>query len=66
MTALKTRSFYEEYRSVMDITAEFYLQTIDLVFQKHALPKGEWVSHGRQIDPAAIRTTLYSRLRGVG
>jgi len=63
-SAEKTRSFYEEYRSVMDITAEFYLQTIDLVFQKHALPKGEWVSHGRQIDPAAIRTTPILEVEG--
>ena len=49
------RRFYDEYMSVMDLTAEFYLQTVELVFQKHALPKGEWVSHGARIEPAAIR-----------
>ncbi len=49
------RRFYDEYMSVMDLTAEFYLQTVDLVFQKHALPKGEWISRGRKIEPAAIR-----------
>ena len=46
--------FYEEYRSVCDMTAEFYLQTIDVVFQTHALPKGEYIHRGRRVDPAAI------------
>jgi poly(3-hydroxybutyrate) depolymerase len=49
-----TMRFYEEYRSVCDMTAEFYLQTIDLVFQSHALPKGEMMHRGRKVDPAAI------------
>ncbi|MDF0487435.1 polyhydroxyalkanoate depolymerase [Sphingomonas sp. H39-1-10] len=49
-----TKRFYEEYRSVCDMTAEFYLQTIDLVFQNHALPKGEMTHRGRKVDPAAI------------
>ena len=49
------RRFYDEYMSVMDLTAEFYLQTVELVFQKHALPKGDWVSRGARIEPAAIR-----------
>ncbi|CAN5236105.1 polyhydroxyalkanoate depolymerase [soil metagenome] len=49
-----TKAFYEEYRSVCDMTAEFYLQTIDLVFQRHALPKGEMTHRGRKVDPAAI------------
>jgi len=49
-----TKRFYEEYRSVCDMTAEFYLETIDLVFQKHALPKGEMMHRGRKVDPAAI------------
>ncbi len=60
-SAERTKAFYEEYRSVMDITAEFYLQTIDVVFQQHALPRGEWVSRGRLIDPAAVtRTPLFA------
>ena len=53
-SADSTKRFYEEYRSVCDMTAEFYLQTIDLVFQKHALPKGEMMHRGRKVDPAAI------------
>ncbi len=49
-----SKAFYEEYRSVCDMTAEFYLQTIDVVFQSHALPKGEMMHRGRRVDPAAI------------
>ncbi|MGK6356876.1 polyhydroxyalkanoate depolymerase [Sphingomonas sp. DT-207] len=49
-----TMRFYDEYRSVCDMTAEFYLQTIDVVFQAHALPKGEMTHRGRKVDPAAI------------
>ncbi|QDZ06533.1 polyhydroxyalkanoate depolymerase [Sphingomonas panacisoli] len=49
-----TKDFYEEYRSVCDMTAEFYLQTIEVVFQKHALPKGEMTHRGRKVDPGAI------------
>ena len=49
-----TKDFYEEYRSVCDMTAEFYLQTIDVVFQTHALPKGEYVHRGQRVDPGAI------------
>ena len=46
-----TRDFYEEYRSVCDMTAEFYLQTVDVVFQRHLLPKGEMMHRGRRVDP---------------
>jgi poly(3-hydroxybutyrate) depolymerase len=49
-----TKAFYDEYRSVCDMTAEFYLQTIDEVFQRHLLPKGEFMHRGRRVDPAAI------------
>jgi poly(3-hydroxybutyrate) depolymerase len=52
------RAFYDEYLSVMDLSAEFYLQTIEVVFKEHLLPRGEWVSRGRRIDPAAIETAL--------
>jgi len=58
------RRFYDEYMSVMDLTAEFYLQTVDIVFQRHALPKGEWVSRGRKIEPAAIRDTALMTVEG--
>ncbi|GGE91764.1 polyhydroxyalkanoate depolymerase [Sphingomonas prati] len=49
-----SKAFYDEYRSVCDMSAEFYLQTIDLVFQQHALPKGEYFHRGRRVDPGAI------------
>lgn len=49
-----TKAFYDEYRSVCDMTSEFYLQTIDQVFQRHLLPKGELMHRGRRVDPAAI------------
>ncbi len=49
-----TKDFYDEYRSVCDMTAEFYLQTIDVVFQRHLLPKGEMMHRGRRVDPEAI------------
>jgi poly(3-hydroxybutyrate) depolymerase len=49
-----TKAFYDEYRAVCDMTAEFYLQTVDAVFQRHLLPKGELMHRGRRVDPAAI------------
>jgi poly(3-hydroxybutyrate) depolymerase len=52
------RTFYDEYLAVMDLTAEFYLQTIQVVFKEHQLPRGTWVSRGRKIDPSAIETAL--------
>ena len=54
-SADSSKDFYEEYRSVCDMTAEFYLQTIDVVFQHHSLPKGEMMHRGRKVDPAAIK-----------
>ncbi|HWP17460.1 MAG TPA: polyhydroxyalkanoate depolymerase [Xanthobacteraceae bacterium] len=54
----KHRDFYDEYLAVMDLTAEYYLQTIQVVFKEHLLPRGAWVSRGRQIDPSAIETAL--------
>ncbi|MBA4048632.1 MAG: polyhydroxyalkanoate depolymerase, partial [Sphingomonas sp.] len=49
-----TKDFYEEYRSVCDMTAEFYLQTIDVVFQRHAIANGTYMHRGRPVDPGAI------------
>ncbi|MCC2979755.1 polyhydroxyalkanoate depolymerase [Sphingomonas sp. IC4-52] len=49
-----TKEFYDEYRSVCDMTAEYYLQTIDQVFQRHALPRGAMTHRGVPVDPAAI------------
>ena len=55
---------YEEYRSVCDMTAEFYLQTIDTVFQAHALPKGTMTHRGRPVDPAAITDIAILAIEG--
>ncbi|MBW8302044.1 MAG: polyhydroxyalkanoate depolymerase [Hydrogenophaga sp.] len=54
-SAEKHRDFYDEYLAVMDLTAEFYLQTVDTVFIKHALPKGEMLHRGKLVDTKAIR-----------
>jgi poly(3-hydroxybutyrate) depolymerase len=48
------KAFYDEYRSVCDMTAEFYLQTVDVVFQRHLLPRGRLMHRGRRVDPAAL------------
>ena len=59
-----TRDFYEEYRSVCDMTAEFYLQTVDVVFQRHLLHKGEYMHRGKRVDPAAIKDTALLAIEG--
>ncbi len=59
-----TKAFYDEYRSVCDMTSDFYLQTIEHVFQKHSLPKGEFVHHGKRIDLGAIRDTAILAIEG--
>ena len=59
-----SKRFYEEYRAVCDMTAEFYLQTVDVVFQTHALPKGEYLHRGVKVDPAAIRDTALLAIEG--
>lgn len=53
--AERHRDFYDEYLAVMDLTAEFYLQTVDTVFIKHSLPKGEMTHRGEKIDTSAIK-----------
>lgn len=63
-SADSTKRFYEEYRSVCDMTADFYLQTIEHVFQKHSLPKGEFVHRGKPIKPAAITDTAILAIEG--
>jgi poly(3-hydroxybutyrate) depolymerase len=60
----KISSFYAEYCSVMDLTAEFYLQTVRVVFQEALLPRGKMVSRGRLIDPGAIRKTALLAVEG--
>jgi poly(3-hydroxybutyrate) depolymerase len=63
-SAASHKAFYDEYLSVCDMTAEFYLQTIEQVFQEHSLPKGEFVHRGRAIDPAAITDTALLAIEG--
>jgi len=48
------RAFYDEYLAVMDLTAEYYLQTVEMVFQKHLIPTGQFRHRGHLIDPGAI------------
>jgi polyhydroxyalkanoate depolymerase len=62
--AQTTKKFYDEYFAVLDLTAEFYLETVRLVFQEHALPLGliEW--QGRKIDPRAVRRTMLFTVEG--
>jgi poly(3-hydroxybutyrate) depolymerase len=59
-----TKEFYDEYRAVCDMTAEFYLQTVDVVFQRHLLPKGELMHRGRRVDPAALRDVALLAIEG--
>ncbi len=63
-SADSTKTFYDEYRAVCDMTAEFYLQTVDVVFQTHALPKGELVHRGVLVDLAAIKDTAILCIEG--
>ena len=62
--AAATQKFYDEYRSVCDMTAEFYLQTVDAVFQKHSLPDGKLVHRGQKVDPKAIKDTALLAIEG--
>ncbi|TPK41379.1 polyhydroxyalkanoate depolymerase [Mesorhizobium sp. B2-5-4] len=62
--AEKHRDFYDEYLAVMDLTAEFYLQTVDTVFVRHALPKGEMTHRGTRIDPSVIRNVALFTVEG--
>lgn len=59
-----TKHFYEEYRSVCDMTAEFYLQTVDMVFQRHLLPRGELLYRDRSVDPGAIHDVALMAVEG--
>ncbi|MGY2051106.1 polyhydroxyalkanoate depolymerase [Methylobacterium sp. JK268] len=63
-SAEKHREFYDEYLSVMDLTAEFYLQTVETVFVQHALPKGEMRHRDAVVDPAAIRRCAVMAVEG--
>jgi poly(3-hydroxybutyrate) depolymerase len=63
-SATSTQKFYDEYRSVADMTAEFYLQTVDVVFQQHLLPKGKLMHRGNKVDPKAIKDTALLAIEG--
>ena len=62
--AEKHRSFYDEYNAVCDLPAEFYLQTVKVVFQDHALPNGTWKVGSHLIDPASITSTALLTVEG--
>ncbi len=63
-SAEKKQDFYDEYMAVMDLTAEFYLQTVDEVFVKHSLPKGELMHRGARVDLLAIRNCAIMTVEG--
>jgi poly(3-hydroxybutyrate) depolymerase len=63
-SAQKHREFYDEYLAVMDLTAEFYLQTVETVFVRHDLPKGKMTHRGVKIDPGAIRKCALLTIEG--
>lgn len=63
-SAQATKDFYDEYRSVCDMTAEFYLQTVEEVFQKHSLPKGEFRHKGTLVDITQITDTALLAIEG--
>jgi poly(3-hydroxybutyrate) depolymerase len=58
------RKFYNEYNAVMDLPAEFYLETVQRIFQDHDLPLGKLTWHGQPVKPAAIRRTALLTVEG--
>ncbi len=63
-SAEKHEVFYDEYMSVMDLTAEFYLQTVDRVFVNHDLPNGSYMHRGTLVDPSKITKTALLTVEG--
>jgi poly(3-hydroxybutyrate) depolymerase len=63
-SATSHRKFYDEYLSVMDATAEFYLQTVERVFQHHDLARGAFMWHGQLVKPQAIKKTALLTIEG--
>lgn len=63
-SARATKDFYDEYRAVCDMTAEFYLQTVAEVFQEHSIPNGTFVHRGKVVDLAAITDTALLAIEG--
>ncbi len=62
--AKQIKDFYDEYFAVLDLTAEFYLETIERVFQRADLARGAMTWRGRRVDPAAIRNTALLTVEG--
>jgi polyhydroxyalkanoate depolymerase len=62
--AAVTKAFYDEYFAVLDLTAEFYLETVRIIFQEFALPLGKLHYHGERVDPSAIRRTMLLTVEG--
>ncbi len=58
------RAFYDEYNAVLDLAAEFYLDTIRVVFQEHALPRGTWTVRGKPVRPQDITQTALLTVEG--
>ena len=58
------REFYDEYNAVLDMPAEFYLDTIEKVFQKFLLPRGLWDVAGERVTPSAIKTSALLTIEG--
>lgn len=63
-SAVKHKTFYDEYLAVMDLTSEFYLQTVETVFIRHALPKGEMTHRNERVDPSAIERVALMTVEG--
>src|SRR2546421_2374559 len=63
-SATKHREFYDEYLAVMDLSAEFYLQTVETVFIRHDLPKGRMTHRGKPVDLAKIRRVALLTIEG--
>jgi poly(3-hydroxybutyrate) depolymerase len=62
--AAQTKAFYDEYFAVLDLSAEFYLETVRLVFQEHALALGQLTYENQKIEPAAIKRTMLFTVEG--
>lgn len=60
----KIKTFYDEYFAVLDLTEEFYIETIDRVFQKAELATGNFTHRGRKVDPGQIRNTALLTVEG--
>lgn len=63
-SAEKIATFYDEYLAVMDIPARFYMETIDQVFQRQLLAKGEMVLNGQAVNPGHIQRTALMTVEG--